>query len=534
MFFSVLYSLLFGRMSSLRTIGAKVLLLGLMMAAAFPALGATECVHEAGFSSPELSGWEIPPEFARVESVDGTPAIRIDVKPESAAGQHLAIRKIDLKPYQNRQLYLEYEIKAENVSRPPQPWNGVKCMLHYKTPGKEVWASPGEVYGSFDWKTVLVPAFIPPGVETGTINLGLQDSSGTVWIRKMRILTEEPPFLLPAGFRAVYTDRVKKLPVHRGVMSPHVFRPEDMEELKSWGANLIRWQLTRNWGKANSERNLPEYLAWLRSRLDELDRVLDKCAELGIKVVIDLHTPPGGRYGDTNMAIFYETVFRDAFYAVWEEMAKRYRNHPAVWGYDLVNEPVQNRPAQTDYLSVQYEAAKRIRAIDPETPIIIESNHWCTPDSFHQLLPLPLPNIIYQVHMYAPSSYTHQGIGNKWGVQGAARLIAYPGTVDGRVYDREQLKNDLKPVRDFQTKYGVRIFVGEFSAVYYAPGAARYIDDLISIFEEYGWDWSYHAFRESHFWSVEYTGSAAKPVRAGFDTDRKKVLLKYFRLNGGE
>lgn len=98
-----------------------------------------------------------------MESVDGTPAIRIDVKPESAAGQHLASRKIDLKPYQNRQLYLEYELKAENVSRPPQPWNGIKCMLHYKTPAREVWASPRELYGSFDWKTVLGAGLYPVG-----------------------------------------------------------------------------------------------------------------------------------------------------------------------------------------------------------------------------------------------------------------------------------------------------------------------------------------------------------------------------------
>jgi len=59
-----------------------------------------------------------------------------------------------------------------------------------------------------------------------------------------------------------------------------------------------------------------------------------------------------------------------------------------------------------------------------------------------------------------------------------------------------------------------------------APGAAQYLEELISIFEEYGWDWSYHAFRESPYWDVELDAEA-KPA----ETDRRKVLLKYFRRN---
>lgn len=37
-------------------------------------------------------------------------------------------------------------------------------------------------------------------------------------------------------------------------------------------------------------------------------------------------------------------------------------------------------------------------------------------------------------------------------------------------------------------------------------GAERNLADLISIFNEYGWDWTYHAFREWPGWSVEHKG----------------------------
>ena len=48
---------------------------------------------------------------------------------------------------------------------------------------------------------------------------------------------------------------------------------------------------------------------------------------------------------------------------------------------------------------------------------------------------------------------------------------------------------------------------GEFSVAVWAPGGAAYLDDLVSIFEEYGWDWTYHAFREWEGWSLEHEGT---------------------------
>ena len=120
---------------------------------------------------------------------------------------------------------------------------------------------------------------------------------------------------------------------------------------------------------------------------------------------------------------------------------------------------------------------------------------------------------------------------NDWGAAGGAELIPYPGMISGTRYDRETLRRILKPVRDFQQRHGARIYVGEFSAVRWAPGAERYLEDCISLFEEYGWDWTYHAFREWNGWSVEHTENPQDNEPAQTDTARKKVLLKYFRRN---
>ena len=86
----------------------------------------------------------------------------------------------------------------------------------------------------------------------------------------------------------------------------------------------------------------------------------------------------------------------------------------------------------------------------------------------------------------------------------------------------------FEPVREFQQKHGARIYVGEFSAVAWAPGAEKYLEDCIALFEEYGWDWSYHAFREWKGWSVEHEGPDAEHLVPSADNPRKRVLLKAF------
>ena len=62
----------------------------------------------------------------------------------------------------------------------------------------------------------------------------------------------------------------------------------------------------------------------------------------------------------------------------------------------------------------------------------------------------------------------------------------------------------------------------------WAPGAERYLADLISIFNEYGWDWTYHAFREWPGWSVEHEGPDMRNMKKAADTPRMRVLKNGF------
>ena len=78
-------------------------------------------------------------------------------------------------------------------------------------------------------------------------------------------------------------------------------------------------------------------------------------------------------------------------------------------------------------------------------------------------------------------------------------------------------------------RHGARIYVGEFSAAAWAPGAETYLRDCIELFEEYGWDWTYHAFRESRVWDVEMEGPHWHGMVPADDSPRKRALLDGLR-----
>ena len=147
------------------------------------------------------------------------------------------------------------------------------------------------------------------------------------------------------------------------------------------------------------------------------------------------------------------------------------------------------------------------------------------PQAFSYLCPLDLTNVIYQVHMYEPGDFTHQIPRSRQDGEPAA-LVAYPSPG----HDRAALEQVLSVVRAFEKKHGAKIYVGEFSASAWAPGADRYLADCIALFREYGWDWTYHAFREWEGWSVEHEpvkfGTAHDNFRLSADNPRKRALLE--------
>ncbi|MBN1269310.1 MAG: cellulase family glycosylhydrolase [Kiritimatiellae bacterium] len=492
-----------------------------------------DVVFQTDFDTPaEQQAWP-QADFAKwVTGYQGTTSLCVTVQRDQGEGAHMIRMPLDLTRYRGCRLLFECMVKADTVSKPPASYLGIKFMLHYQSEtAGPFWKNEDDVHGTFDWRKLQFVAAIASDATAGELDLGLQDSSGTAWFDSIRItvlgrprVRPAPPTNAPPAFRG------HDLPRLRGVMSPGAFREEDLRVLGTeWKANVIRWQFTRHRNYPGADRDLDEYDRWFNGQLDELDRVLDACRRYGIKVVVDsMHNAPGGRYPNLDHAIFNEPKYQDYFVESWKKIARRYKGNPVIWGYDLVNEPMRYQPlpsGMADYLAVQVRAAKAIRAIDPAVPIFIESTELDGPNGFLELEPIDIPNVIYQVHMYLPAEFTHQG------VYGERIPVAYPGRIRNTMWDKEQLRKTLQPVREFQLAYNVHIYVGEFSAIRWASGAAAYLRDCIELFEEYGWDWTYHAYREWDGWSVEHGSDPEDHNPSKERTDRKILLLDWFGKN---
>ncbi len=458
---------------------------------------------------------------------------------------------IDLTPYAGKGLLVSGEVKADGVTAPSGSYGGIKFMVHVKGGTTfERWpcATDG-VFGTFDWTPFSFTVVIPPNVDFAELILGLQKCTGKVAFRNIKaslIETFPPVWSVPEGFKCEYDSRVTGDIRRRGVMSPHTrdITEQDLADMESWGVNLLRWQFQPYDNAVRAD--LDKYAAFLEDEIVWLEKMLPLCEKHGIKVLIDMHCPPGGTVGKNPVLatagekaiskqdaialyfkMFLEDEYLDAFVSSWRKIAGRLKGNPAVWGYDLCNEPYHNMPVRHNYLECQYLAAQAVRAVDPDVPIVVESNNSANVYDYSYMQPLPLKNIIYQIHYYNPGAYTHQGVFN-----GTAIGSVYPGTVGGKYFDRARMAEDMAFVKKFEEKYGARIFCGEFSVICWAPGGERYLEDIISVLEENNWDWTFHAFREWDGWSVEHTGTDPEHIYpAAEDTPRKKVLLKYLRKN---
>ncbi len=420
--------------------------------------------------------------------------------------------------------------RGRGIGRPDKSYFGLKFMFHYRDPasGVERWPQADHKGGDFDWTTIeLVTDLGPKPIGTVDVTLGLQNVEGRVEfdVSSFRYgpheLYEFPRHNL--NYKVAYPERVKAHPQLRGAMLPYDPTEEDIATLASWGGTIGRYQMSRNFQKIDANLDFDDYVKWLDGRLDLLEKVLGWARKHGMMICVDLHVPPGSVRDNSEMRMFTDKACLDLYVACWEKIARRFKgNTDVIYGYDLLNEPHQNRhEVPYSYWDAQRLAAEAIRRIDEETTIVMEANWSSSAPAYEYMSPLAMPNVIYEIHMYIPSDYTHQGVG------GWSPPSKWPD--ESRGWNREMLRSRLAPVVAFARRHDAKIFVGEFSAIAWAKGADQYLRDCIDLFDENGWDWCYHAFNEWRGWNVEYGGDSLKTLKRVGDTPRKKALLDGLR-----
>ena len=388
--------------------------------------------------------------------------------------------------------------------------------------------------GSFDWKQVGKAIKIDEDIKNLSLNIGIYNATGKFWIDNLHIQVIAEP--MPPERNPALSINKTHLGMYRGMnvastsdTPANIITRNSLDELSyDWKANTIRVMI-------GGEKYYPDglllsnYDAVLQEELIRMDELVSWCTANGLKMNIGLAGLSDG--------LFTSQAAQTRLVNAWKLIADRYKNSKTVWAYDLVNEPVISKQYPYNYSYPIDNSIVRwpefaealvnaIREVDPVKAIIIESLNYGV--NFDTIKPIDasIPNIIYSIHMYQPGKLTGQ-----FGPE--TPVISYPGTIDGVYYDKAKLKEILAPLKAYQDKYRVPIYIGEFSCIRWAPNnsAYNYIRDCIEIFEEYNWDYNYYSFRTWNGWSVEHSTGYYDDVLPNSKTDRELLLRSYFEQN---
>ena len=149
-----------------------------------------------------------------------------------------------------------------------------------------------------------------------------------------------------------------------------------------------------------------------------------------IRLVIDMHMPTGGasqdfRITDKNQIFWNDPWLKGRFIDTWREIARRYADEPAIWAYDIMNEP-----ATWDfeaYKQLMLHTVSAIRSKDQNHILVIQPGMRMVDNQALFAYPqIDDKNIVRSVHFYDPIEFTHQNV--YWGINGKNVISNYPAT----------------------------------------------------------------------------------------------------------
>jgi len=119
-----------------------------------------------------------------------------------------------------------------------------------------------------------------------------------------------------------------------------------------------------------------------------LDRVVEWSTQERLYVILDLHAAPGGQTGaNIDDSYGYPWLYdspkeQEHLIAIWQRLARHYKDNRTVLGYDLLNEPIPNYPALRP-LNVKLESLYKkltaaVRQVDSHHILFLGGAQWDT------------------------------------------------------------------------------------------------------------------------------------------------------------
>jgi len=229
-----------------------------------------------------------------------------------------------------------------------------------------------------------------------------------------------------------------------------------------------------------------------------LDWAVEQAQKRGMYVILDLHGAVGGQSMNHSTGtlerntVFTNDVHRAATIDLWESLAIRYKDHPAVAVYDALNEPQNNGDTPLNQFPMsQYNNPQ------PGTPLAISQTNSLYNDLYHAIRAVDSDTIFCVEAIWTMDSLPDNEITRQWthNVMYSMHLydnnkgnpLVSSGTIDFRT--QEMLK--------VRAERGVAVYVGEFNNDNGQAGSNNQF-------------YAYHLWNENHVswttWTYKVTG----------------------------
>jgi endoglucanase len=206
--------------------------------------------------------------------------------------------------------------------------------------------------------------------------------------------------------------------------NPRHHNEADYARLQSMGLNAVRFYLNYSYFEDDNRPYTYKQTGW-----NWLDQNVAWARKYGIYLIINVHVPQGGYQSQGKGGALWDVPEnQNRFIAWWKAIADRYKNEPAIAGYDLLNEPVTTQSID-QWKTLAERLVKAIRTVDNRHLIVVErlnavAGNWKDYNGERNLFLVQDENVLYQFHTYDPYEYTHQTF--SWANRPPTEFETYP------------------------------------------------------------------------------------------------------------
>lgn len=203
----------------------------------------------------------------------------------------------------------------------------------------------------------------------------------------------------------------------------------------------------------------------IRTHMDELHNVVQKCISVGLNVILDMHWLNAGN-------LFYDKSAADELVNNWQNLIDEFSEYPV----ERVAYEVLNEPHGYGWESMQRNMLHLIRHYEPSRVVFISPQGYNAASAAAFSVHAGDPNLVVTFHYYEPMLASHKKL---WGYTGPSHYPGYLFSDEeweamsdaekaiaeghiGKVYDYDYTYSKFKAVADNANLLGLKIHCGEF------------------------------------------------------------------------